>query len=158
MTSSLTASPEDRVRNFRELLRYWTTDTSKTIDYLQTRQDLDNENFFYLGMSYGAIYTTHTLLFEDRYKGALFYVGGASPSAPPLSDGNNHLPRIKTPFLMLNGEDDYLVPKSMAMALYNFSGTSEDDKKIVFYNSGHWPLPRNQMIRESLDFIDKYDD
>ena len=156
MTTSLTASPEDRARNFRELLRYWTTDTSKTIDYLQTRQDIDDKNLFYLGMSYGAIFTTHTLLFEDRYKGALLYVGGASPSVPPLSDGNNHLPRIKTPFLMLNGEDDYLVPKSMAMALYNFSGTAEKDKKIVFYNSGHWPLPRNQMIKESLAFIEDH--
>ena len=57
---------------------------------------------------------------------------------------------------MLNGEDDYLVPKSMAMALYNFSGTAEKDKKIVFYNSGHWPLPRNQMIKESLAFIEDH--
>ena len=156
MTTSLTASPEERLRNFRELLRYWTVDTHKTLDYLETRQDMDSKNFFYLGMSYGSIFTTHTLLFEDRYNAALLYVGGAVPTYPPMSDGINHLPRIKTPFLMLNGEDDYLVPKSSALTLYNFSGTPEEDKKIIFYNSGHWPLPRNQMIKESLATMEEF--
>jgi len=156
MTTSLTASPEERLRNFRELLRYWTVDTHKTLDYLETRQDMDNKNFFYLGMSYGSLFTTHTLLFEDRYNAALLYVGGAVPTYPPMSDGINHLPRIKTPFLMLNGEDDYLVPKSSALTLYNFSGTPEEDKKIIFYNSGHWPLPRNQMIKESLATMEEF--
>jgi predicted esterase len=156
MTTSLTASPEERLRNFRELLRYWTVDTHKTLDYLETRQDMDSKNFFYLGMSYGSLFTTHTLLFEDRYNAALHYVGGAVPTYPPMSDGINHLPRIKTPFLMLNGEDDYLVPKSSALTLYNFSGTPEEDKKIIFYNSGHWPLPRNQMIKESLATMEEF--
>ena len=156
MTTSLTASPEERLRNFRELLRYWTVDTHKTLNYLETRKDMDSKNFFYLGMSYGSIFTTHTLLFEDRYNAALLYVGGANPSSPPMSDGINHLPRIKTPFLMLNGEDDYLVPKSSALTLYNFSGTSEENKKIIFYNSGHWPLPRNQMIKESLATLEEF--
>ena len=96
------------------------------------------------------------MLFEDRYNAALLYVGGANPSSPPMSDGINHLPRIKTPFLMLNGEDDYLVPKSSALTLYNFSGTSEENKKIIFYNSGHWPLPRNQMIKESLATLEEF--
>ena len=73
-----------------------------------------------------------------------------------MSDGINHMPRIKTPFLMLNGEQDYLVPKLAAMTFFNSTGTLEEDKKIIFYDSGHWPLPRNQMIKESLDYIKKY--
>ena len=52
-------------------------------------------------MSYGALFNTHTLLFENRYKGAILYVGGSFPTYPPLADGINHLPRIKTPFLIL---------------------------------------------------------
>ena len=59
---------------------------------------------------------------------------------------------------MLNGKQDYLVPESSAMFFFNSAGTSIEDKKIIFYESGHWPLPRNQMIKESLDFIDKYTD
>jgi len=153
---SVALSPEERVRNFRDLFRYWISDTQKTFDYIASRQDLDIDNVFYLGMSYGALFNTHNLLFEDRYKGALLYVGGNFPTYPPMADGINHMPRINTPFLMLNGEDDYLVPKSAAMLFYNSAGTPKEDKKIIFYNSGHWPLPRNQMIKESLSFIEKY--
>ena len=149
------ASNEDTLRRFRNQFVAWVNDTDKTLDYLETRNDIDTENIFYLGMSYGALFNTHTLLFENRYKGAILYVGGSFPTYPPLADGINHLPRIKTPFLMLNGEQDYLVPKSAANFFYQFTGTPTKDKKIVFYDSGHWPLPRNQMIKETLSFIDK---
>jgi len=149
------ASNEDTLRRFRNQFVAWVNDTDKTLDYLETRNDIDTENIFYLGMSYGALFNTHTLLFENRYKGAILYVGGSFPTYPPLSDGINHLPRIKTPFLMLNGEQDYLVPKSAANFFYQFTGTPTEDKKIIFYDSGHWPLPRNQMIKETLSFIDK---
>ena len=149
-------SSEDTLRRFRNQFVAWVEDTDKTLDYLETRPDIDTDNIFYLGMSYGALFNTHTLLFEDRYKGAILYVGGAFPTYPPLVDGINHLPRIKTPFLMLNGEQDYLVPKSAANFFYQSTGTAIEDKKIVFYDSGHWPLPRNQMIKETLSFIEKY--
>ena len=153
-----TRSGGDRMRDFRNLYIAWVSDTDKTLDYLETRNDIDTDNIFYLGMSYGALFNTHTLLFENRYKGAILYVGGVFPTFPPLVDGINHMPRIDTPFLMLNGEQDYLVPKSSAMYFYQSTGTPEKDKKIVFYDSGHWPLPRNQMIKETLDFIKKYSD
>ncbi len=156
MPSVRPGSPEEVLRSFKNLYSFWVSDTDKTIDYIESRDDLDSENIFYMGMSYGAIFNTHNLLFEERYKAAILYVGGAFPTYPPLVEGINHLPRIKTPFLMLNGKQDYLVPESSAMFFYGATGTSEEDKKIIFYESGHWPLPRNQMIKESLDFIEKY--
>ena len=155
---SRSASPEDLLIYFRALNVAWVSDTAKTIDYLETRDDINTDNIFYMGMSFGALFNTHTLLFENRYKAALLYVGGVFPSYPPLVDGLNHMPRIKIPFLMLNGEQDYLVPKSSAMFFYGSTGTPAEDKKIIFYDSGHWPLPRNQMIRETLGFMEKYTD
>ena len=50
-------------------------------------------------MSYGALFTTHVLLFENRFKAAVLYVGGLTPNIPPMSDGINHIPRMKTSFL-----------------------------------------------------------
>jgi len=90
-----------------------------------------------MGMSYGALFNTHNLIFEDRYNAAVLYVGGVFPTFPPMSDGINHMPRIKTPFLMLNGEQDYLVPKVSAMTFFGSTGTPKEDKKIIFYDSGH---------------------
>ena len=49
-----------------------------------------------------------------------------------------------------------VISMGLAMTFFASTGTPAKDKKIIFYDSGHWPLPRNQMIKESLDFIDKY--
>ena len=146
----------DQFRQFRELLSFWTVDTSRTIDYLESRDNIDSDNIFYMGMSYGALLTPHVLFFENRFKAAIFYVGGVNPSTPPMADGINLLPRFTTPVLMLNGEQDYLIPQTLPKMFYQQIGTKEEDKRLVFYQSGHWPLPRNQMITETLDWIEKY--
>ena len=151
-------STQEHMRLFRQLLSHWTVDTSRTIDFLETRKQEFNENIFYVGMSYGGLFTPHVLLFEDRFKAAVFYVGGAWPGIPPMADGKNHIPRIKLPILMLNGEQDYLVPSSAPKAMYAALGTPKEDKKLIFYESGHWPLPRNQMIKETLKWFEDYRD
>ena len=146
---------QDHMRLFRQLLSNWTVDTSRTIDFLGSREEF-NSNIYYVGMSYGGLYTTHVLLFEKRFKAAVLYVGGLTPNIPPMSDGKNHVPRMKLPVLMLNGKQDYLVPESAPKSMYAALGTPEEDKKLIFYDSGHWPLPRNQMIRETLSWLEKY--
>ena len=124
---------------------------------MEGRPDFNPDGIFYLGMSHGATLPTHTLLFESRFKAAILYVGMvAFASLPPISDGHNHVPRITTPVLMLNGKQDYMIPKNLAEKFFNDLGALPEDKKLVFYNAGHWPLPRNQMIKETLDWIDKY--
>ncbi len=57
---------------------------------------------------------------------------------------------------MLNGRYDYIVPAQMAERLYQGIGTPEDDKRIVIFDSGHWPLPRNQISREISDWLDRH--
>ena len=147
----------EQARAIRETNIHWRIDTHRTIDYLQERPDFDADSVFYLGMSAGSNAPTHTLLFETRYKAAVLYVGGGTPySQPPVSDGHNHIPRIMTPILMLNGEQDYIIPKTRVEKFFNDLGTPIEDKKLIFFNSGHWPLPRNQMIKETLGWIEKY--
>ena len=34
---SVALSPEQRIRNFRDLFRYWISDTQKTFDYIKKR-------------------------------------------------------------------------------------------------------------------------
>ena len=70
------------MRLFRQLLSNWTwVDTDRTIDFLGSREEF-NSNIYYVGMSYGGLYTTHVLLFENRYKAAILYVGGLFPTYP----------------------------------------------------------------------------
>lgn len=147
----------DQFRQFREMMVNWRVDTGRVIDYLEDRPDFTNEKINYLGMSYGAIFTPIVLLTEKRFKSAIFLSGGFAPTYPPHSDGIFYLDRVKTPVLMLNGEQDFLIPVESQEFLYNGLGASSEDKKYVLFKAGHWPLPRNQMINETLEWLDKYE-
>ena len=151
-----TGTTEDQLRQYRDMMVRWRVDTGRVLDYLEDREDFDNNNFNYLGMSYGAIYMPIVLLYEDRFNAAVLLSGGFDPFKPPHSDGIAYEDRIKTPVLMLNGEQDYLVPAASREALFEALGANEDDKRHVLFKAGHWPLPRNQMVNEVLNWLDKY--
>ncbi|MFL2727509.1 MAG: SUMF1/EgtB/PvdO family nonheme iron enzyme [Gammaproteobacteria bacterium] len=159
MVDSAIAQPttEDQIRQFREMMVDWRVDTGRIIDYIEDRPDFKNDGINYLGMSYGAIFTPIVLLTEKRFKSAIFLSGGFAPTYPPHSDGIFYLDRVKTPVLMLNGEQDFLIPVLSQEVLYNGLGAATEDKKYVLYKAGHWPLPRNQMITETLTWLDKYE-
>ena len=57
---------------------------------------------------------------------------------------------------MMNGEQDYLIPVSEQKQLFDSLGTDTNDKKYLLFQSGHWPLPRNQYVNETLNWLDKY--
>lgn len=151
-----TPTTDDQLRQFRNLMVNWRVDTGRVLDYLENRDDFDANNVNYMGMSYGAIYTTIVLVYEDRFNTAVLLSGGFDPHTPPHSDGIIYEDRILTPVLMLNGEQDYLIPVISQEALYRELGAEEADKRYVLFDAGHWPLPRNQMVNEVLNWLDKY--
>jgi eukaryotic-like serine/threonine-protein kinase len=148
---------EDQFRQFREMMVDWRVDTGRILDYLEDRPDFSNDKMSYLGMSYGAVFMPIVLLTEDRYQSAVFLSGGFAPHYPPHSDGIFYLDRIDTPVLMLNGEQDFLIPIESQDVLYQKIGTPDEDKRLVRYKAGHWPLPRNQIVNEILGWLDKYE-
>jgi hypothetical protein len=57
---------------------------------------------------------------------------------------------------MLNGRSDYFYPlETSQLPLYRSLGTPAQDKRHVLFDSGHL-LPRNEVIRETLDWLDRY--
>jgi hypothetical protein len=42
------------------------------------------------------------------------------------------------------------------LPLFRRLGTPDEDKKHVIYEAGHGGYPDREMIRESLDWLDKY--
>jgi dienelactone hydrolase len=139
--------------------REWNRDAGLTLDYLQSRKDFTG-NVAYLGVSFGASLNWKTLYFQPRVAAAVQLVGGL-PILPPgylpsSAHSIHYLPRITMPVLMLNGTADTLVPVEYAETAMKLLGTPEDEKRLVLYPSGHWPLPRNQMRREILQFLDEH--
>ena len=57
---------------------------------------------------------------------------------------------------MINGRYDHFFPVETSQKPFlKLLGTPDADKKYVLYETGHAP-PRKEVIRESLDWLDKY--
>jgi eukaryotic-like serine/threonine-protein kinase len=133
-------------------------DVARTIDYLQTRSDIDTAKLAYYGLSFGATEGTIVLAAEPRFKAAILASLGAAARALPEIDSWNYAPRIKVPVLMLNGHDDWLFPlESSQNPMFKAIGTPDKDKKHVVYAGGHVDfVDRMETIKEALNWLDRY--
>jgi dienelactone hydrolase len=136
----------------------WSKDVGRTLDYLETRKDIDSTKIAYLGFSAGGHRGPIFLAVENRFQVAILRVGGLwLPGYPPEADAVNFAPRVKIPVLMLNGRYDATFPLDASqIPLFRLLGTPEKDKKHVIYEAGHGGFPHKEEVRESLDWLDKY--
>jgi eukaryotic-like serine/threonine-protein kinase len=142
---------------WRDHMIAWSKDLGRSLDYLESRKDVDRGKLAYLGLSWGSALAPNLLGVEDRFVTAILESGGLEfQKTLPEADAINFVSRVKIPVLMLNGRYDHFFPvESSQVPLYRLLGTPERDKKHVIYESGHAP-PRKEFIRESLDWLDKY--
>jgi dienelactone hydrolase len=143
--------------SYRDHTIAWAKDLSRSIDFLETRKDIDREKLAYLGFSWGGEVAPVMLAVERRFKAAILVSGGLDPYRTlPEAEPFNFVSRVQIPVLMLNGRYDHRFPVEAAqLPFFRSLGTPEKDKKHVIYESGHAP-PRKDYIRESLDWLDKY--
>jgi dienelactone hydrolase len=145
-----------------EYLAMWVKDARRSIDYLETRSDIDSEKLAFAGFSWGGYQANVIPAVEDRLKVNLAVLGGFSVTPEylkepfPEADLLNYAPRVKMPTLMLNGRYDLIIPyETNAKPMFDFLGTPDEDKVQIVYETDH-SFPRNEMIRECLDFLDRY--
>ncbi len=144
-------------QQYAEYLIKWTKDYRRTVDYLESRQDMDREKIAYMGASWGAFNYLITAAVEPRLKIGICYVGGLSMTpARPEVDQISYVHRVKQPTLWLVGEYDQIFPlRQSAQPAFDFLGTQEQDKRLVVYPTEH-SLPINERIHETLDWLDRY--
>jgi dienelactone hydrolase len=134
-------------------------DFRRCIDYLETRQDIDSTKLAYYGMSWGAIMGPVITAIEDRLQASILLAGGFAVNlTPPRSEVNeiNYVTRVKVPTLMLNGKYDTFFPlETSIIPLFNLLGTPEEHKALKLYDTDHIP-PKNEFIKETLAWLDKY--
>ena len=141
---------------FTEWMIQWTQDLSRSIDYLETRPDIDTGKIAYYGHSWGGITGGIIPAVEDRLKLNILVVGGFWGKAFPEANAINYVPRIKMPVLMLNGKYDVTFPfETTVKPFYEMLGTPEKDKRLCVYETDH-NVPKGEMIKETLNFLDKY--
>jgi dipeptidyl aminopeptidase/acylaminoacyl peptidase len=142
----------------RDQVVRWVKDFSRTVDYLESRGDIDVSRIGYYGYSMGAVSSLPILAVEQRLRTAILLTGGlvTDPFTPEV-DPVNFLPRAKLPVLMLGGRYDFGYPvETSQKPMFNLLATPAQHKRLViFENAGHVP-PRLELIREVLDWLDRY--
>ena len=65
--------------------------------------------------------------------------------------------RITVPVLLLAGRYDYIFPvETRQVPFMDLLGTPDKDQRHVVFEAGHLPLPRSEVIRETLEWLDRY--
>jgi len=144
----------------REVLVDWRKDVGRSIDYLETRDDIDKNRIAYLGVSQGSAYGVVLAALESRFKAVVFLDGGMFQQTAGLAglDQVDFAPRLTKPVLMVNGRYDATFPyESAQLPLFRMIGTPAADKRHVVFDTPHdVRLRRTDLVREVLDWYDKY--
>ena len=97
---------------------------------------------------------------EDRFRAIVFLDGGMFQQTSGLAglDQVDFAPRVTKPVLMVNGRYDATFPYDSAqLPLFRLLGTARADKRHVVFDTPHdVRLRRTDLVREVLDWSDKY--
>jgi serine/threonine protein kinase/formylglycine-generating enzyme required for sulfatase activity/dienelactone hydrolase len=151
------SSEPNMTGTWRDHVIMWAKDASRAIDYVETRPDLDHEKLAYYGYSWGAGMGGIIPAVEPRIKVCVLALVGFDFQRPlPVVDTINFVSRVKQPVLMLNGRYDFFYPVQSAQEpFFRLLGSRNDQKKHLLYDTGH-NLPRNEFIKETLNWLDQY--
>ena len=133
-------------------------DLRRSVDYLETRSDIDHKRLAYYGISFGAVLGSINLAVENRFKVAVFAAGGCDNDKElPEADPFNYAPHVKIPVLMINGRYDLddssrHLPGTTLPCARNASARSRAAGS--FRLGAHTPLI--PWMKETLDWLDHY--
>ncbi|MBA3296077.1 MAG: SUMF1/EgtB/PvdO family nonheme iron enzyme, partial [Acidobacteria bacterium] len=142
---------------FRDHMIMWSKDVGRSVDYLESRSDIAKGKIGFIGLSSGAALAPVFLAIEPRVSLGVIYMGGfyLQPSLPE-ADAVNFAPRVKVPVLMLNGRFDNFFPTGSSQEpLFKLLGTPAEHKRRIVYEASH-NIPRNEMIKEVVNWMEKY--
>ena len=146
----------DNSHLYTEYLIQVVKDFKRCVDYLETRQDIDSNKLAFYGMCWGASMGTIISAVEERLAASVLLSGGLKGDVRPEAAQINYITRVKTPTLMLNGEYDTIFPSDTStMPMFNHLGTPDEHKELKLFKTDHIP-PRNEFIKETLIWLDRY--
>jgi len=131
-------------------------DLRRSIDYLETREDIDSERLAYYGMSWGGNLGAIIPAVEERFKASVLVAAGLLGTGRPEVSDLTYVTRVRTPTLILNGRYDvFFPPETSSQPLLDLLATPQQDKRLILYETDHIP-PRTEYIKETLAWLDEY--
>lgn len=142
---------------YTEVLIKLVRDFMRTVDYLETRDDIDTCKLGYYGQSWGGRLGAIIPAVEDRIAlNILVAAGFPSTKSYPEADEINYISRVTAPTLILNGKHDGIFPlENNVTTFYNLLGTPEKDKHLYLIDAGH-NFYKKDRIKPILEWCDKY--
>ncbi len=118
-----------------EFLQYC-GDYSRAVDYLLTREDVDEERLAFVGISWGAITGVTYAAYDQRIKAVCSILGGGGflgltellhgrtkKSIDPVRNVGLIAPR---PLLLVNAKKDQIIPRAFSKALHRAAGNEAE--------------------------------
>lgn len=156
--------------------RYWTRDLiaqtvfdlRRSIDFLETRPEIDSSRIGYYGISLGGVIGTIFSGVDDRVKAPVIALAGGNLSLmfglDALSDETQEFFSIidpinfveliaPRPLLMINAENDEVIDPLTSKMLYQ---AADEPKEIIWYPSRHRDLPIEKAYPDGVKWFNKY--
>jgi hypothetical protein len=140
----------------RDLAIAWSRDFSRSIDYLETRADIDHGNLGYFSFSNPLVPVLSAI--DGRIKAGA-HIGTGLPWQEWAAEFNpiHFAPRAKEPTLLIGGRHDFIGPvETSQLPLLRLLGAPEEDKRLALFDTGHVVYAGPEMIKEVLDWFDRY--
>jgi hypothetical protein len=147
---------------YRDWIIQIAKDLSRSIDYLQTREDVNTEKMAYMGFCWGGTLGLIMIPAEHRFKTGILVSGGLPPvdvELPRFIEPIVLAQGIRIPVLMLNGKEESRFPLQTAqIPAFQLLGTANEHKKHKLYPGGDefYGLFLEQVQRDILDWLDRY--
>ena len=147
-------------RAYVEHVIWWIKDVKRSLDYLETRSDIDFDRIGYVGHSWGARIGNIALAVEPRLRVGILIAGGFPLmfSQPEVAE-ITFAARVSVPVLFITGTHDRVFPYETSQTpMFDNLGTAESDKQWVRYDASHGVRVefREQVFQEIQSWLDNY--
>lgn len=143
---------------WRDIVIQWSKDVGRSLDYLESRPDIEGQRLAFYGLSMGAAFGPIVGAVEPRFRTLVLVGGGlSSEEEPPEVDALNFAPRVRVPVLMINGSHDFIFPlETSQKPLFRLFALPGNAKRHHVFEGGHVPPRLQEVARETLDWLDRH--
>ena len=146
---------QDESNAYRDRVISWYRDVARSLDYLETRPDIDADRLGYFGHSLGGRMGAIMLALEPRFRAGVLYVAGLSPKpTQAVVDPFNYLRHVRAPVRVISGQFDPIYPLELSARPF-FEGLGSDVKDHYVAAGAH-NVPWPQLARQTLEWFDTY--
>lgn len=152
----------------REIVSQTVFDLRRAVDFIETRKELDANRIGFFGISLGGVTGTIFCGVEKRVKVPVIVLAGGqlnlmygkkalsaeTKDFTSIIEPNNYVRQISPrPLLMLNAENDDIIPPMMSKLLYK---KAKKPKKIIWYPATHHTIPIEEVYQDGISWFDEY--